>query len=74
MINQTSYGEPRYIERCKSGSKRGLCKTIAEMRQGDTLLLYNDNAAIILSEGNNGMDLRAKYSQVGYIFVFDGFS
>ena len=40
MISQILNGEPRYIERCKSGSERGLCKSIAETRQGDTFLLY----------------------------------
>ena len=29
-----------YAERCKSGSKRGLSKPTAEMRQGGSLLLY----------------------------------
>ena len=30
-----------YIERCKHGSGRGLCKPTAEIRQGGTFLLYN---------------------------------
>ena len=31
-----------YIEKCKHGSERGLCKSTAVMRKGGTFLLYAD--------------------------------
>ena len=39
-----------YIERCKSGSVRGLCKPTAEMQQGGTFLLYSVGAGKVLSD------------------------
>jgi len=55
-----------YPERGKYGSGRGLCKPIAVMRQGGTLLLYlsNEGISILENTGKIGLPIPGKLKNI----------